>query len=312
MFLYPLAKMTGGVFYEHAHRLLGTLVGATTLALAVYLSLQRGRRGLSQFSSACPHGQAENGTVPFNGTVRLAAGLFWTAGACVLVQGILGGFRVTENSPALAVVHGFFAHVVLGLLVAAAVLLSDGRSGLRGGGPVAAWKVSGTLRVPSVEAEEGIADGTRSVPDTLPHRAAGPDLLLTGLLIGVVLLQTLLGTLVRQRDVTFMAHVAVAAVVAAVSLSAGMRAWGRHGDVPLLRRGGIALVLLVVLQIGLGIVSAAMRTPPVEQSPSAAVLAQGGGLRPALPALLTTAHQTTAALILAVGVLLGVGTGSRE
>ena len=41
MFLYPLAKMTGGVFYEHAHRLLGSLVGLTALTLAILLSVER-------------------------------------------------------------------------------------------------------------------------------------------------------------------------------------------------------------------------------------------------------------------------------
>jgi len=37
MFLYPLAKMTGGIYYEHAHRLYGSLVGLTTIVLAVVL-----------------------------------------------------------------------------------------------------------------------------------------------------------------------------------------------------------------------------------------------------------------------------------
>jgi hypothetical protein len=39
----------------------------------------------------------------------------------------------------------------------------------------AAWKVAGTLRVPSAEADKGMADGTRSVPATIPvtyHRTA--------------------------------------------------------------------------------------------------------------------------------------------
>ena len=37
MFLYPLSRMSGGIYYEHAHRLFGTLVGLTTLVLAVQL-----------------------------------------------------------------------------------------------------------------------------------------------------------------------------------------------------------------------------------------------------------------------------------
>ncbi len=36
MFLYPLSHMTGGIYYEHAHRLFGSLVGLTTIALALH------------------------------------------------------------------------------------------------------------------------------------------------------------------------------------------------------------------------------------------------------------------------------------
>ena len=31
MFLYPLSRMTGGIYFEHAHRLYGSLVGLTAL-----------------------------------------------------------------------------------------------------------------------------------------------------------------------------------------------------------------------------------------------------------------------------------------
>ena len=37
MFLFPWSGMVGGVFYEHSHRLLGSLVGPLTVALAVAL-----------------------------------------------------------------------------------------------------------------------------------------------------------------------------------------------------------------------------------------------------------------------------------
>ena len=37
MFLFPLARMTGGIYYEHAHRIFGALVGLTTIALALRL-----------------------------------------------------------------------------------------------------------------------------------------------------------------------------------------------------------------------------------------------------------------------------------
>ena len=249
MFLYPLARMTGGVFYEHTHRLLGTLVGAAALILAIYVTrASRDRKGL----------------------VRLV----WIAGACVAIQGTMGGFRVTDDSHCLAVAHGCFAHAVLGMFVAVAVLLSGEPTGDR------------------------------------PGASDESDRFLTALLVGVVLVQTLLGTLVRQLDASLLVHVTVAAVVALVSAGAGMRAWGLSPRRPALRRCGIAVLLLVVLQINLGIVSLAMRTPPVGRSPSAAALQSQPDWLPVRPlnALLTTAHQTTAALILAVAVGMAVST----
>jgi cytochrome c oxidase assembly protein subunit 15 len=260
MFLYPLARMTGGVFYEHAHRLLGTLVGLATLVLAIRTSTAAGQgRGLA----AC----------------------VWATGLCVVVQGILGGFRVTANSPALAVVHGFFAHAILAALVAAAAVASRCATG------------SASAPAPPGSGESGRFDRQ-----------------LAGLAAGLILLQTLLGTLVRQLDAGLLIHVTTAAVVALVALGAGMRAWGLHGDAPVVRRGGLALMLLILLQINLGIVALAMRTPPVDTSPSAADLEARPGWLPVrpLPALATTAHQTTAAFLLAVAVALAVGPGPKD
>ena len=258
MFLYPLAKMTGGIFYEHAHRLLGTLVGLTTFVLAIYLSM------IARHASNPPIGR---------GLVTLV----WLVGVGVAVQGIFGGFRVTDDSHCLAVVHGCFAHAVLAGLVAVAVMSS---------------------RAP--QCRSGVE-----------HReSATTDRFLTGLMVAVVLLQTLLGTLVRQLDLTLLTHVTLAAIVVLISLGAGVRAWGLNADVSLVRRFGVALVLLVVLQVTLGIVAVVFRTPPVDQSPSAEMLAAAAGRLPIapIPALLTTAHQATAAVILGVATALAVWT----
>src|SRR5271170_4812631 len=37
MFAYPLNKMTGGIKYEHTHRMLASIVGLLTLILTVWL-----------------------------------------------------------------------------------------------------------------------------------------------------------------------------------------------------------------------------------------------------------------------------------
>jgi heme A synthase len=69
MFLYPLARMTGGVYLEHAHRLLGSLVGLTVLVLAVHTHRTESRRWVRN--------------------------LGWLTLLLVITQGILGGLRVT-------------------------------------------------------------------------------------------------------------------------------------------------------------------------------------------------------------------------
>ncbi len=110
MFLYPLSRMTGGVYYEHAHRLIGSLVGLTTLALALHLQWADRRRSVRALSLA--------------------------ALVLVVAQGILGGLRVTgrltmsaspeETAPdiRLAVVHGVLGQVFFGAAIVLSALAS--------------------------------------------------------------------------------------------------------------------------------------------------------------------------------------------
>ena len=259
MFFYPLAKMTGGVFYEHAHRLLGSLVGLTTLVLAVLLSIHR--RSIA------------------------ALVLVWIVGTFVGLQAAMGGFRVTDNSPHLAAVHGFFAHVILAGMVGVAVLLVrqySPRSAVMGDIP---------------ERDE----------HALPKQT---DVLLATLLVLAILGQTLLGTLVRQVNVGLMIHLTVAMFVAVLAILVGVRLWGLYPHVAVFARGGVALMGVVVLQLVLGGISLAFRTPPATASPSAEQLqAQANALCPAVHAILTTAHQTAAAVLLAIATLLAFWAG---
>lgn len=96
MFLYPWSQMVGGVFYEHSHRLLGSLVGMLTLALAAAL-------------------WREGGALRWLGLVAVAA---------VIVQGVLGGLRVVLLKETLAIVHGCLALAFFALAVAVALLTS--------------------------------------------------------------------------------------------------------------------------------------------------------------------------------------------
>ena len=96
MFFYPWSQMVGGIFYEHSHRLLGSLVGLLTIALAVALWRKGGRlRAL--------------------GLVMVVA---------VVTQGVLGGLRVVLLKETLAIVHGCLAQAFFALAVVAALLTS--------------------------------------------------------------------------------------------------------------------------------------------------------------------------------------------
>jgi len=245
MFCYPFAKMTGGVFYEHAHRLMGSLVGLTTFTLAVLLTLQQ--------------------------RSMVAVVLVWVFGICVAIQGVMGGLRVTENNVDLAVIHGFFAHVVLAGMVAVAVLLA---------------------RRPQVPPDQTSCNQT--------------DCLLSTLLVLGILLQTLLGTLVRQKDVCLLEHISVAMFVIIFAIVVGVRLWGLYPHIRVFARGGVALITVVIVQLLLGGISLAVRTPPAAASPSAEQLQSQDMLQPALHAVITTLHQTTAAVLLALATLLAV------
>jgi cytochrome c oxidase assembly protein subunit 15 len=110
MFLYPLSRMTGGIYYEHTHRLLGSLVGLTTLAFTVVVTASDDRGWLK--------------------------GLAWGAFVLVCAQGLLGGLRVTGSltlstdpnqlnpSTHLAVVHGVTAQVFFSILAFLAAAVS--------------------------------------------------------------------------------------------------------------------------------------------------------------------------------------------
>jgi len=98
MFLFPLSRMVGGIYYEHAHRLFGTLVGLCALVLAGMTLRLDGRRPLKGAAVA--------------------------AFVAICIQGVLGGLRVTENDIGLAIIHGVFGQLIFALFVAIAAATS--------------------------------------------------------------------------------------------------------------------------------------------------------------------------------------------
>lgn len=250
MFLFPLSRMTGGIYYEHAHRLFGSLVGLTTLVLAVFLQRADDRPRVRRFALL--------------------------ALALVIVQGVLGGLRVTgrftlsadpaDTAPslALAVVHGVTGQLFLAALVALAAVTTT------------RWRAG-----PPAEA--------------LP--AAATDRSLTRLLAAALVVQLALGAIQRHLASGLLVHVSFAVVVVALALAAGVRAWGVHERRPPLPGLGKLLLVSVGLQILLGIgalvVTGARANHP---APTAADV------------VVTTAHQTLGALLLVTAFLLALWT----
>ena len=90
MFLYPLSEMVGGILYEHSHRLMGSLVGLFTVGLFVFLLVRDSRKWLKWLGFA--------------------------ALVAVIVQGVLGGLRVTQINLNFAIVHACLAQAFFALL----------------------------------------------------------------------------------------------------------------------------------------------------------------------------------------------------
>ena len=242
MFLYPFSRMTGGIYYEHAHRLFGALVGLTTVALALVLERTEPRTGVR------------------------AAG--WLAVAMVVVQGVLGGLRVTGGftlsmEPAdmrpslmLAMLHGVLGQVFFATLVVLAVLTSG------------TWRELGPPRI-----------GARA------------DRWQCGILVVLLLGQLVLGAAQRHgvHPNLLMAHIGLGiAAVVPLAIHVGFRAWGTNDGVRVLQRAGLALAAGVGVQLVLGLASYAVTSGPWGT--------------PGIQVVVTTAHQWLGAVLLGLAV----------
>lgn len=125
MFLFPWAAMVGGIFYEHTHRLIGSVVGLLTIGLCVAIWAGGARPWLR--------------------------GLGIVAVALVVIQGILGGLRVVLVADWLALVHGVVAPGFFALVACLALATSAAWTAPAGAvpdewiRPVSRWGLAVTL-----------------------------------------------------------------------------------------------------------------------------------------------------------------------
>jgi len=216
MLLYPVSEMKGGIFYEHAHRLFGMLVGATVLAYVTTVW----RSGASTFA-------------------RTAVTILLTLVVC---QGILGGLRVTGTvtssmnatdlspSTTLAIVHGMLGQFVFALALVSAFAVSSAWERVRVVVPGAStMRLLTSLAFVAITMQLFLGAAMRhlQIPPMGDEGAQLPKWALHG-------------------------HVTMAVIAFVLVLVAAIRC-GRAVEAPPLRRLGKAAMHTVGLQVALGI-----------------------------------------------------------
>jgi len=196
MFLYPWSKMVGNIFYEHSHRLVASAVGLATIALALSLWLQEHRKWLRWL-----------------GLLALAL---------IVVQGVLGGLRVTLVEHSLAIVHASLAQAFFALTVSLALFTSP------------EWR-------------EKINQAASADYGRLRRLAA--------VTTGLIYFQVFFGAVLRHTGLRLDAHLLFAALVTLHVVLLAVRIFKEHASHPRLTRPALLLSAMLLLQLFLGTVS---------------------------------------------------------
>jgi cytochrome c oxidase assembly protein subunit 15 len=214
MFLFPLDKMVGGIFYEHSHRMIASTVGFLTIVLAAWTWRIEPRR-----------------SVRWLGVAALGA---------VILQGLLGGLTVLLLlPPAVSIGHAALAQLFFCLTVSLALVTSP------------RWTPSSNpVDDPRLRrlaaATTAIVYVQILVGATMRHTGAGMAIPTFPLAFG-----HLLPPAWSAPVAIHFAHRAGALLVLGMVFVTTIRVW-RHADRRELLRPALALVTLVCVQIALG------------------------------------------------------------
>lgn len=238
MFLFPVSKWVGGVFFEHTHRLLASSVGFLTIILAIWLWRKDDRQWVRNL-----------------GLVALSA---------VILQGVLGGLRVTMLKDEIGIFHACLAQAFLALLVFIALVTSDfwrrlsaTNVDLRKFAPIKAMAIAITVAIYLQLALGAI----------MRHQHRDLAILDFPTANGAWIPDTRPGTIVRINlwrdahalsDVTpfqiwlQMSHRFLAAIIGVAVIAFCFRVWRDAAQVPSLKRLSILWVVFLFLQVTLG------------------------------------------------------------
>lgn len=214
MFTFPFDKWVGGIFYEHSHRLIASLVGLLIVVLAIWLWRAEPRVWVRRL-----------------GYVALAA---------VLAQGLLGGITVLWFLPdPVSIAHAGLAQLVFCLTVAIALATS---AGWKRGGAADDRRLQALAAVATVVIYVQILVGA-----TMRHTDAGlaiPDLPLA--------FGQLVPPFWTAAIGIHYAHRVGALIVGALILAISAHIFCHHRRRSELRRPSLLLIVLLVVQSTLG------------------------------------------------------------
>jgi cytochrome c oxidase assembly protein subunit 15 len=249
--LFPLSLMDEiRIYLEHSHRIFGTFAGIATIVLVVRMFGAPSRR------------------LPRTMSVMLLL--------AVIAQGVMGALRVSEQSQALAALHGVLAQLVFALAISTGVVSSR------------RW--------------ETISAGNEGIDSAKSTRLF---VLLTA--IGLTI-QLVFGSMTRHLDSghALMSHIGFSFIVVVLVIIAGAKCirLGKTDDtLRHMRRYGAVVHGLVMLQFTLGWGALAMTQTGDEAHPSlptASELGSAHGIRVAEAAIASSHHVIGALLIAAV------------
>ncbi|MQA31849.1 MAG: cytochrome oxidase biogenesis protein CtaA [Luteitalea sp.] len=215
MFTFPPSKWVGGIFYEHGHRLIASLVGLLTIVLAAWIWRVESRRWMKRLGAA--------------------------ALAAVIFQGILGGITVLYFLPApVSTAHAALAEIFFSLTVAIALFTSP--AWIRGDEAVddAALRWVATAATGLIFAQILIGAAMR-------HTDAGLAIPDFPLMFGRLIPDHWDG-----KIAVHFAHRVGALVVTMAVFAAAGHVWRHHRARRLLTRPAGLFVILVAIQLTLG------------------------------------------------------------
>ena len=221
MFAFPLDKMVGGIFYEHGHRLIASVVGLLILVLAIWLGRTEPRAWVRRL-----------------GLVALVG---------VIVQGVLGGITVLWFLPApISIAHAGLAQIVFCLSASIALVTSPGwQQGYRSEPGQAAPSDRALQQV--ALATTVVVFGQILVGATMRHTGAGlaiPDFPLA--------FGQLIPPMWDARIAIHFTHRLGALAVIVLVLATAGHVFYHHGQRRELRNPSVLLLVLLTAQVTLG------------------------------------------------------------